>query len=410
MTKDLKNIDVIVKYFYPVAAGIETNILETYSVLAKKGIKVRIHTSKDILTQKNVLKQKDKLRGLFIIRKPFKMFGFWPGINWKKTDAVCLHNFDIFPHFFILLYCLYLKIIGRKNFALILTPHGGFNPEWSIFSSTAAIVKKLYHFTIGTILINLVVDGMRAVSEWEKMEIVSKGVLTSKVVTIDNGIEDEAYLEVEKRVTPEFKSKVSGFGKYMIQIGRIYSIKNYETTITALSKLPQDLNYVIAGPVGSDEYFDKLKVLCNKLGIEDRVFFVGVVRGVDKYYLIKKAQLMVHMAKWESYCNVVHEGLSQGLVCIVANNTALPYLIKNGVNGFCVNTFDVKTLVKRIKFVMDNKESDKIKLMEKTNRQFGLENSWRSVSAKMESFYIQSLDKVRSVNVIEKARFKEAKA
>ncbi len=58
--------------------------------------------------------------------------------------------------------------------------------------------------------------------------------------------------------------------------------------------------------------------------------------------------MMVHMAIWESFCNVVHEGMSQGLVCIVADNTALPYLIKNGVHGWCVPTRDEKHYLKRL--------------------------------------------------------------
>ena len=41
-TSSQKHIDVITKYFVPVVAGIETNILETYSVLVQKGWKVLI--------------------------------------------------------------------------------------------------------------------------------------------------------------------------------------------------------------------------------------------------------------------------------------------------------------------------------------------------------------------------------
>ena len=43
-----KRLHVITRYFYPVAAGIETNILETYSILASRGWDITIHTSKDI--------------------------------------------------------------------------------------------------------------------------------------------------------------------------------------------------------------------------------------------------------------------------------------------------------------------------------------------------------------------------
>jgi CO dehydrogenase/acetyl-CoA synthase epsilon subunit len=45
-------IHVITKYFYPVAAGIETNILETYSKLASKW-DITIHASADEYLYKN---------------------------------------------------------------------------------------------------------------------------------------------------------------------------------------------------------------------------------------------------------------------------------------------------------------------------------------------------------------------
>ncbi len=387
-----KHIDVIVKYFYPVVAGIETNILETYSILAKEGWDITIHTSKDVYMCKNCLSDKEKYRGLRIVRYKFSFFGFFPKIDWSNTSLVCLHNFDVFPHFRILIYSLYLKILDKKYFGLILTPHGGFNPEWSIYSKAIGFIKKLYHFTFGAILINLVVDGIRAVSDWEKEEIISKNVKKELVVVIDNGIETEAFLNLEKLASKEIKNQVSIFGDYIIQIGRIYPIKNYETTIIALNSLPKNLKYIIVGPISDKKYFDNLNILINKFNLNDRVKFVGVIKGIDKYYLIKHAQMMVHMALWESFCNVVHEGLSQGLVCIVANNTALPYLVKDGINGYCVETKDFNELAKKINFVLKNKETPMIKEMEEINRNYGRINSWKNVANKMNSFYKYKLN------------------
>ena len=37
-------IDIVVKYFYPVTAGIETNIMETYRFLVENGWDVTLHT------------------------------------------------------------------------------------------------------------------------------------------------------------------------------------------------------------------------------------------------------------------------------------------------------------------------------------------------------------------------------
>lgn len=393
------NAHIIVKYFYPVAAGIETNILETHSKLVKKGWDITIHTSKDTLTEKNCLGDEDIIQGIKVKRYQFNQYSYFPKIDWENADAICLHNFNVVPHLYILIYSLILKILGKKKFALFLTPHGGFNPEWKVFPRFGGFVKKLYHFTIGTLLINLVVDGVRAVSLWEKAEIISKRVNPEKVIVIDNGIEDEAYLDVEKEASQEIKDKVKSYGKYIIQIGRVYPIKNYETTIKALAKVPTDINYVIAGPLdyvmGKATYKENLDELIRELNLQKRVFFAGVIRGTDKYYLIKKAQMMVHMAIWESFCNVVHEGLSQGLVCIVANNTALPFLIKDRVNGYCVDTYDSDGVAGKINYVLQNKNSKNIREMHVRNREYGLENSWRKVADKIDKFYKSLISQVR---------------
>lgn len=387
-----KKIDVVVKYFYPVAAGIETNIMETYTVLVEEGWDVTVHTSRDILTKKNCLPEEETVRGIKIKRYPFRWFGYWPDIVWSNTDLVCLHNFNIVPHFYLMLWSLILRFRGKKCFALILTPHGGFNPEWSTFPKFSGFLKRVYHYTVGTLTINAIVDGVRAVSNWEAKEMVLHGLRPQLITVIDNGIEDEAYWDVDAKASADIKEKVKGFGRYIIQIGRIYGIKNYETTIAALRDTPADLRFVIAGPVGDDAYLEQLKRLIQKLGLEERVIFFGVIRGIDKYYLIKHAGMMVHMAIWESFCNVVHEGLSQGLVCIVANNTALPFLVKDGVNGYCLETRDSAEVAKKISFVLENKNTEFIKEMEARNRTYGLENSWRNVSSKMGDWYARTIE------------------
>jgi glycosyltransferase involved in cell wall biosynthesis len=388
-----KHIDVIVKYFTPVAAGIETNVLETYSVLAKLGWDITIHTSTDTLTKKDVLNKTDELRGLRIVRYKYSRFGYFPKIDWENTSLVCLHNFNV-SHINVILYSGLLKILGRKKFALIVTPHGGFNPEWSIYPVFMRIAKQTYHYSIGTILINLFVDKMRAVSEWERNEIIKKGVKQEKVITISNGLEQEAYLDVDKNASAEIKEKVKGFGRYLIQIGRVYVIKNYETTIRALPSIPKDVKFIIAGPTqDNDNYLEGLQKLAKDLGVYERVIFMGVIRGIDKYYLIKHAQAMVHMALWESYCNVVHEGLSQGLVCIVANNTALPLLIKDRKNGYLVETRDSKTLADSINYVLSHQNSKDIELIKKNSKDLGLQDSWESVAGRMNILYNKLLKK-----------------
>lgn len=388
--KSKKTIHVFTRYFYPVASGIETNIFQIYGNLVKNSFDVSIHTSRDTLTEKNILADFEKIDGINVKRYKFNLFGFFPRFDWSKTDIVCLHNFNIFPHFLILLYSLFLKIFREKKFVLILITHGGYNPDWEIFPKFQAIIKKFYHYTLGTFLINKTVDGIRAVSNWERKNMIKHGINPNLIKVINNGIEKEAFYDLEKFASKQVKSIVSRNQPYIIQVGRIHPIKNYETAIRALAELPKNLNFLIVGPDQDLQYKVELQNLIKKLELEKRIKFLGVVRGVDKYYLLKHAELMVHMANWEAFCNTVHEGMSQGRVCIVSDHPSMSTLVKNQINGYILAPKDYLGLTKIIVKVLQNNSLKKS--IGKINTKFAKNHSWENIAGKVESFYLKTLN------------------
>src|SRR3990167_8060413 len=98
MNKRSKKLIAIVKYFHPVAAGIETNMLETYSVLVKKGWDVSILTSDYDYTTQKKLRKNENIRGIKVKRYSLTPLSFFPKID-NEANVIALHNFDIFPHF-----------------------------------------------------------------------------------------------------------------------------------------------------------------------------------------------------------------------------------------------------------------------------------------------------------------------
>lgn len=392
-TTTIKHIDVITKYFYPVAGGIENNIMQTYVALQNTfGWDVTIHTLRDTYTEKNVLALNETVNGLRVKRYGSDVFGFSPEINWGATDVVALHNFDVF---FVryLFHALLLKITGKKKFAFIVTPHGGFSPEWSMFPPISRFVKKIYTHTLGAWLINTVADGVRAVSEWERLEEV-KYISSEKVHLIDNGLEDEAYEDIDALASDQVKKAVQSYGRYIIQVSRVYPIKNIETTIRALAHLPEDMKFVVVGQLQDAAYEQKLKNLTAELGLKERVIFTGVVRGIDKYYLMRHAVAMVHMALWESGCNVVREGMSQGIPCVVSNVYGLPGLIKDGVNGFCLPVHDDKKVAEKILWLLDPSNTTSVQEIKETNAIFGKGQSWKDVARRMDILYRNCMPKI----------------
>ena len=388
-----KKVDVIVKYFYPVAGGIENNIMQTYTTLQNTfGWDVTIHTSRDTYVQKNHLPQEETIRTLHVKRYTLSVLGFRPDIDWTDTDVVVLHNFDVF---FVryLIQALYLKVLGKKTFALMLTPHGGFNPEWSMFSPLSRAIKKVYTYTIGTWLINYVVDGVRAVSEWERRE-EAKHIRSNKIRLIDNGLEDEAYMDIDGLASTKIKEDVKKYGRYIIQIARVYPIKNFETAISCLTYLPEDIKLIIVGQLQDEKYKHTLLSLIKKFGLERRVVFTGVIRGIDKYYLMRHAIAMVHMALWESGCNVVREGMSQGLPCIVSNVYGLPGIVRDGINGFCLPVYGASAVAERVMWILDKKNINTVQQIRDANILFGRGQSWKDVAGKMDVFYSECMNNI----------------
>ena len=278
-----------------------------------------------------------------------------------------------------------------KTPKVFLTPHGGYTPGWSTFGPVSRVIKQFYQKTLGTFLINSVVNGLRSVSKWETRETVKSGVKPEIVRTITNGLKAEVYTDIAKLASDEIKSQVKKIGTYIVQVGRIHPIKNQLTTIKSLTLLPDHISFAIAGPVTDPEYIKTLDDTIRDLKLEHRVHFLGVVEGTDTFYLLKHSLANVHMAIWESYCNAVHESMSQGCICIVSKDTALEELIKDGVNGYCVPAHDFNEVASKVKYVLDNSTSSDIKKMRLNNIKFTKGHSWEEISAQVRKFYSEIL-------------------
>lgn len=384
--KTKKHIDVITKYFYPVSAGIETNILETYSELVRIGWSVTVHTTSSTLDKQNSLSTTDNIRGIQVMRYQQGIFHFIPKIDYEHTNLICLHNFNIFPHIIIYIHSIVRRIFRMRNPNIFLTPHGGATPEWSTFPFAIKIIKQLYNRIIGRLLINTQSIKVRAISEWEQQALMREGINPKKIILIENGLDIKATLNHDIHATQNIKKIVKSFNKYFVMIGRIAPIKNYETMISALALVPGTAKLVIIGPVQDKNYLQQLTKLSDKLGISDRIIFLGPLHNSDKYYVIMHALALIHLARWESFCNVVHEAKSINQICVVADNTALTSLIKNRVNGFVTPTYDHIKLSK-ILLSLDNNSAKTV--VHKIHGKLNQESfpTWNITANKMHNYY-----------------------
>jgi len=382
------HLDVISKYFYPVSAGIETNILETYSQLANLGWTVTVHTTTDTLHQPNCLSESDEVRGIKIRRYHQSFGGFLPKLRFDESSLICLHNFNIWPHSLIYLIIWFRKIIGLKSSKIFLTPHGGFTPEWPTFSFISRILKGFYHHSFGIWFINSQTNFVRAISKWEQTELIRSGVTPEKIILIQNGLDKAALLNHQKLASLDIKLQIKNLGRYFVAVGRLAEIKNYETMIKAISLIKKSPKLVIIGPQQDEAYLAGLKKLAEKLNVAEKIKFIGPLKGSDKYLMVKQAICQIHMARWESFCNVVYEAKSLGQICLVANNTALASLISHNVDGILTETFDEVELSKKLSFMASN-TALKLRTKIKNNLSQEAFPSWDVTAALMSQYYLR---------------------
>lgn len=386
-----KSIQAVNKYFYPVAAG-QTNMRETYSKLAANGWNIFIHATRDLFSEKNYLPERERVQGIEVIRYRSYGYAYFPRLNFRDEGIIRIHNFHFVPNFPILMYCFFLKLLKRKRFTLIFTPHGGFTPDWSIFPKWQVIIKRPIHY-IAVFFVHGAVDGIIAVSGWEKEQMIQKGINPDLIKVVRNGIQKEAYEDIEAKASKKIKKLVQELGQYIIQVGRIHPIKNQEVVIKALPLLPVNIKFAVIGPFEDDEYLRKLKDLIKKLKLQDRVIFLGTIIGHDKYYLMKHAQMMVHMAKLEALCNAVHEGMSQGCICLVSKDTSLTELIKDGINGYYANPYNHQDVAEKINFVLKNSKKANVRSIKQTNVEITRDRSWDNTTRQLEEYLLGQLNR-----------------
>ncbi|WP_462169292.1 glycosyltransferase [Pseudoalteromonas lipolytica] len=101
---------------------------------------------------------------------------------------------------------------------------------------------------------------------------------------------------------------------YFIYVGRLTASKRVNDLITAVANASYKHNLLI---VGDGEERDSLKNLASKLGISDRVYFLG--RKSNPYPYIKNAKALLLASEFEGYPNCLVEALSLGVPVITSN-------------------------------------------------------------------------------------------
>ena len=137
-------------------------------------------------------------------------------------------------------------------------------------------------------------------------------------------------------------------------VARHYHVKGIDRLLEAFVKIDaKDWVLEIAGSEGPET--EKLTNQAKALGIENRVFFLGARKDIDRIY--SYSSIFVLPSRSEGLPNALIEAMAHGLPCISFDINAGPSdVIDNEVNGVLVEDGDIDELANKVKELIDNKE------------------------------------------------------
>lgn len=270
------------------------------------------------------------------------------------------------------------KICGIK--AIIYTRHTDSPPSKKL---TNPIGKVINGFVNGYLA-----DGIIAVSNAARKNLLETGISARKIKVIYNGVNPASKLNEDER-----KKVFEDFGieygtKIVAIVARLEEIKGHKYFIDA-AKIVQDKGYnakfVIAG-VGSLEESLKQYVKDNKV---ENVIFLGFLKNVSDFNNITYIQ--INASSYEAIGLAAMEGMRVGVPAIVSNCGGNPEVVTDGLNGYVVNGQNSEEFAEKIIKLLDDDELYK-KMSENAVKVFNTKFTAEVMTRNTEKYYMDILE------------------
>ena len=180
-------------------------------------------------------------------------------------------------------------------------------------------------------------------------------IAEDRVVTINNGV-DPRFRKLAADEIDQSRWDEHGIeGPYMLCVGNLVPVKNFETAIRAYSlcardgqELPQ---LVLAGGHQHAHYTD-LRNLVAKEGLDASVKFVGYQSGEDLLHFYNGAKMLIHPSLHEGFSFTILEAMACGVPIIGSDSTSIPEAAGNAALYHAPT--DVEALADRMKQLLDD--------------------------------------------------------
>lgn len=181
-------------------------------------------------------------------------------------------------------------------------------------------------------------DGIITVAAALKEPLVELGIAPERVTVLRNGVDLELFRPGPRE---QARKQFDMTRRTLASVGHLIERKGHHHVIAALPRLP-DTDLFIAG---DGEERTSLQALAEKLGVADRVRFLGAVRQDVLRSLYTGADALVLASSREGWANVLLEAMACGTPVIASSVWGTPEVVAAPEAGLLMPSLDADGVV-----------------------------------------------------------------
>ncbi|HCB23032.1 hypothetical protein A3B42_02310 [Candidatus Daviesbacteria bacterium RIFCSPLOWO2_01_FULL_38_10] len=181
-------------------------------------------------------------------------------------------------------------------------------------------------------------DHIITISNFSKQDIISQYKIDKNNITVAYPGFDSEKFKVKSEKLKD---------RYIIYVGTIQPRKNLIRLMEAVARI-EGIKLIIVGKTGWE--YEEILDAPKRLGIEDRVKFLGYVATDKLANLLNGATAFVLPSLWEGFGIPVLEAMACGIPVIVSNVSSLPEVV--GKAGLLVDPYSVDQIEQAIRLLM----------------------------------------------------------
>ncbi len=241
-------------------------------------------------------------------------------------------------------------------------------------------------------------DRIIAATEAERAQLeMLYGVNHLKISIIPPGVDTRHFYPIPQDEAKEAIG-IRADDRMALYVGRIEPLKGIDTLVRAMAHVKKncvtftcpDYLAVIGGdPDASEEDMSaemrRLQSLCQELGLDEMVLFLGK-RGQNTLpYYYSAAEVLVMPSHYESFGMVALEAMACGTPVIASRVGGLAFLVQEGETGFFVPSQDPQALAEKLRIIFIDQSLRKRMALNAVN--YARDYSWELITSQVADVY-----------------------